>query len=81
MNDHIDPSQPVLPVIPNRAIFETTCKIFFDNGWGTAFIINHERRQFIVSAKHLFEGVSLNQNIEFRILDNYQEKKLTGRFI
>jgi hypothetical protein len=47
-------------------------------GWATAFLINHERQKFWITAKHVFEKkttnkakifISNNESVEFSIID------------
>ncbi|MHA8088007.1 S1 family peptidase [Aquirufa sp. Wall-65K1] len=50
------------PLLPNRTIFETTLKIFHKESSGTCFIINHNSKQYLISAKHIFPN-SINKDI------------------
>lgn len=54
-------------LIPNRTIFETTLKIFYGDNTGTCFIINHNSKQFLITAKHLFPNIINNTEISIKV--------------
>jgi hypothetical protein len=52
---------PTQHLLPNRAILEATFNIFYSSVNGTAFIVNGNKGQYLITAKHLF-GNTLKSN-------------------
>ena len=68
---------PTQHLLPNRAILEATFNIFYSSVNGTAFIVNGNKGQYLITAKHLF-GNTLKSNtlVNIQIKGGKIDKKL-----
>lgn len=42
------------PIIPTLKSFKSTFKLTYKSSCGTAFVINWNNKQYLISAKHIF---------------------------
>jgi hypothetical protein len=67
-------SQDIVPISILKDIFH----IKKDTNTGTSFIISKNKKNYLITAKHLFKGINNGQNIDFEIEKNAKWEKIYG---
>lgn len=69
---------PTQNLLPNRTILESTFNIFYKDVNGTAFIVNGNKGQYLVTAKHLFENTIIEGTLVDIVIKGGQiDKKIS----
>jgi|SRR5690554_339271 len=59
------------PLLPTTKIYKSTFKLFYKKETGSSFVINFDKRQFLVSAKHIFKDCISGQKVDLTIINEH----------
>lgn len=63
-------SIPTQDLMPNKTILSTTFNIIYNGNSGTAFLVDSDKGQLLITAKHIFGNVSSGDNVQYDLVIN-----------
>lgn len=65
-------SQPTPPVPPSNIIFRTMQICYSTNGCGAAFTIDVDKKQYLITARHIVDGIRSNDLVSIKALEEWK---------